>query len=331
MAIDIGRRQFISALGSAASLAWPLTARAQQPPMSVLGLLSAGTADGSTSYIAGLQSGLAENGYVEGRNITIDYRFAEGHFDRFPKMAAELVGRNVNVIAAFSPAAALAAKTATTGIPIVFSIGSDPVKFGLVASFNHPGGNLTGVNFFANSLEAKRLVLFHELVPKAALLALLVNPNNADAAAQLDDLQAAAQTIGQKIIVQNARSEDEIGAAFATLLQRRAEALFVVTDAFLGSQRNQLVALAARHAIPTMYFSRDFADVGGLMSYGTSIVEAYRQTGVYVGKILKGAKPADLPVVQPTKFELVINLKTAKALGLDIPAQLLARADEVIE
>jgi putative ABC transport system substrate-binding protein len=324
------RREFITLLGGAAA-AWPFAARAQQPSMSVLGLLSGGTADGSTSYIAGLQSGLAENGYVEGRNIIIDYRFAEGHFDRFPTMATELVSRHVNVIAAFTPFAARAAKTATTDIPIVFAIGSDPVKLGLVASFNHPGGNLTGVNFFANSLEAKRLVLFHELVPKAALLALLVNPNNADAAAQLDDLQAAAQTIGQKIIIQNARSEDEIEAAFATLVQRRAEALFIVADAFLANRRNQLVALAARHAIPTMYFSRDFADVGGLMSYGTSIVEAYRQTGMYVGKILKGAKPADLPVVQPTKFELVINLKTAKALGLDIPAQLLARADEVIE
>jgi putative tryptophan/tyrosine transport system substrate-binding protein len=320
------RREFIALLGGA-SVAWPLAA--QQPAMRPIGLLSA-QAPGS-SEMAALRQGLAENGYVEGRNITIEYRWAEGQFDRLPALAAELVERRVPVIITTGLTSALAAKAATATIPLVFMAADDPVKFGLVASLSRPGGSATGLNLLTSELTTKRLELARELLPRAATVAVLVNPRSPEAEPQLRDLQTTARAIGQQLRILNASSEPEIEAAFATVVNERDAALLVTNDPLFISRLDQLVALAARHAVPTIYDRRAYTVAGGLLSYGTDYLDGYRKLGVYAAKILNGAKPADLPVEQSTKFELVINLRTAKELGLEVPATLIARADEVIE
>jgi putative ABC transport system substrate-binding protein len=321
------RREFITLLGGAA--AWPLTARAQQPTLPVIGFLHSGSASPAHAAFHG---SLNETGYVDGRSVRIDYRYAGGDYDRLPALAADLVRRQVAVLAASGGVhTALAAKAATATIPIVFANGSDPVKFGLVASLNRPGGNVTGVSFFTAQLEGKRLGLLRELVPQATAIAALVNPANANADNQSKELKEAARTLGLQLHVLNAGSEREIETAFATLAQIRAGALAVASDPFLFARRQQLIVLAARHAVPAIYEWREFAEAGGLVSYGTSLTEAYRQAGSYAGRILKGEKPSDLPVVQTTKFEFVLNLTVAKVLGLDVPPGLSARADEVIE
>jgi len=333
MTARMKRRAFITLLGGAA-VALPLAARAQQPAMPVIGFLDPRSlhytvADQQRAF----RQGLKDAGYVEGESVVIEYRWAEGQIDRLPALAAELVRRRVAVITTGGgPAAALAAKAATTTIPIVFVVGEDPVKLGLVASLARPGGNLTGINLVIGELTAKRLGLLRELVPGAARVAVLVNPaNTANAETTLRDVELAARAMGLQIQVIKASSSREIEAAFATFVGERPDALFVGNDAFLISRRVQLVHLATRHAIPATYTARDFAEVGGLMSYGSNITDAYRQFGVYAGRILKGAKPAELPVVQSTKFELVINLPTARMLGLTVPDKLIAAADEVIE
>jgi putative ABC transport system substrate-binding protein len=315
-------------LGGAA--AWPLAARAQQPALPVVGFLNGGARDTFAPLVDSFLRGLSENGYPDGR-VIIDYRWGEGHFDRLPAMATDLVRSNPMVIAAFGPPAALAAKAATSTVPIVFVTGFDPVQAGLVASLNRPGGNVTGVHVFLIGLEGKRLGLLRELVPNAALIGLLINPRSPDSEAQSNSLQVAARAVGQGILVVEVGSDDEFDSAFAVLVQRRASALVVAADQFFSVRRERLIVLAARHAIPAIYELRDYALAGGLMSYGTSLLDGYYQNGVYVGRILKGAKASELPVVQSTKFEFVINLKTARTLGLDLPPMLLARADEVIE
>jgi putative ABC transport system substrate-binding protein len=322
------RRQFITLLGGAAAT-WPLAARAQQPAMPVIGHLMVGPP--AAHLTATFREGLAELGYVEGRNVSIEYRHADNQYDRLPGLAAELVQRQVNVIAAFTTPPALAAKAATTTLPIVFMAADDPVKLGLVASFSRPGGNATGVSFLFSELGPKQLGLLHELVPRAVRFGLLVNPHNANAESVKQEVTEAASAIGGEITIVEASDSRGIEAAFATLVRNRVEALVVGTDPFFFRRRVQLTTLATRHGLPAVYNARDYAEAGGLMSYGTSLPEAFRQTGVYAGRILKGAKPADLPVVQSTKFVFVINLPTARALGLDIPSTLLARADEVIE
>jgi len=325
------RREFIAALGGVAA-AWPLAARAQQPAMPVVGYLNLGSPESDASRLTGLRRGLNETGYVEGRNFVIEYRWAGNQADRLPALVAELVQLRVAVIVTAGLPPALAAKAATTSIPIVFGVGADPAQLGLVASLNRPGGNLTGFNAFTNELAAKGLALLHELVPSTAAIGFLVNPNN-PAASEVTtrDVLAAAPVMGLKIEILKAGTDREIDAAFVRLVQARTEALLVGADLFFNSRIEQIVALAARHAIPTMYSYREFVVAGGLISYGMSLVEQYRQVGLYTGRILKGEKPADLPVIQATKFELIINLKTAKALGLQIPDRLLALADEVIE
>jgi putative ABC transport system substrate-binding protein len=324
------RREFITLLGGVAA-AWPLAARAQQAAVPVIGFLSSLSAPVTSKRIASFGQGLSETGYVAGRDFTIEQRLAEGQYERLPELAADLVSRRVNLIAALAPPAVFAAKTATTTIPIVFVGALDPVKAGLVASLNRPGGNVTGVTFIGASLGAKRLELARELVPNVGIIALLTHPNSPDALEELRDLNTAAKAIGQELLVVSATSDREFEAAFASIVQHRAGALLIGQDPFLFQAGGQLVALAARHGIPAIYGNSELVSAGALISYGASLPDAWRLAGVYAGRILKGAKPADLPVVQPTKFELIINLKTAKALGLDVPPTLLARADEVIE
>jgi putative ABC transport system substrate-binding protein len=324
------RREFITLLGSTA-VAWPLAARAQQAAMPVIGYLNLGSPESDASRLAGLRRGLNQTGYVEGRNLAIEYRWAANQADRLPALAADLVQLRVAMVVAAGVLSALAAKAATTSIPIVFSIGTDPVQLGLVASLNRPGGNLTGFNNLAGELGAKGLAMLHDLVPGMATIGFLENPNNPSSELRARDVQAAAPALGLQVQILKASSDREIDAAFVSLVQSRIGALFVENDAFFFSRIEQLVALAARHAIPAMYSFREFAPAGGLMSYGPSVTEQYRQVGLYAGRILKGERPADLPVMQPTKVELIINLKTAKTLGLEVPAKLLALADEVIE
>jgi ABC-type uncharacterized transport system substrate-binding protein len=323
------RRTFISLLGGAA--AWPLAARAQQPGMPVIGFMNVGTPGGSANQLAAFRQGLGATGYVEKQSVTIEYRWADGQHDRLPTLAANLVQRAVTVIAATSTPAALAAKAATTTIPIVFETAGDPVKLGLVASVNRPGRNITGVTQLSSELVSKRLGLLQNLVPTAKAIALLVNPTDPRAESQASDMQEAARALGLQIHILKASTEAEIGPAFANLAQLRADALFVGTGELFRRRPEHFAVLAARQGVPAIYQYREFVSAGGLMSYGASITDAYRLAGTYTGQILKGVKPADLPVLQPTKFELAINLQTAKALGLDIPQTLLAIADEVIE
>jgi putative ABC transport system substrate-binding protein len=332
MAIRIRRREFIATLGGAA-VAWPLAARAQQAAIPVIGLVTGGSPEAAVRMGGGFRRGLNEGGYVEGQNVTVEYQWLDGQYDRLPSLMADLVRRRVAVIATpGSNPAALAAKAATTTIPIVFGVGADPIELGLVASLARPGGNATGINFFVADIAAKRLGLLHDLVPKAVRIAVLINPANASTAeATLRDMPEAARAIGLQIVVLNASTGREIEAAFATLVRDRADALFVGADAFFNSRRVQLANMAARHAIPTAFAVREYVDAGGLMSYGTSLADMYRHVGAYSGRILKGARPADLPVLQSTKFELVINLQTARMLGLTVPDKLLVAADEVIE
>jgi putative ABC transport system substrate-binding protein len=328
--LAVKRREFITLIGSAA--AWPLAAGAQQLAMPVIGFLSGRSPAESAYAVKVFHQGLKEGGYVEGQNAAIEYRWAEGHYDRLPALAADLVGRQVAVIVALGGnAPAQAAKAATTRIPIVFVSGGDPVSGGLVASFNRPSGNVTGVSWIATALVPKRLELLRRMAGNSAMIGALVNPSYPDHDLQLRELKEAAAAIGQEINIVHAATPHDIDTAFASLVQQGAGALIVANDPFFLSLRDQIVALAAHHSLPAIYFAREFAVAGGLISYATSLADALRQGGIYTGKVLKGARPADLPVMQPTKFELVINLKTAKALGLTVPTALLSTADEVIE
>jgi putative ABC transport system substrate-binding protein len=326
----IGRREFITLIGSAAA-AWPLAARGQQPAMPVIGFLSSSALADRARYLTPFRQGVRETGYVEGQNVAIEYRWAQDEYDRLPDLAADLVRSQVTVIAAHDTSSAIAAKTATTTIPIVFVSGGDPVKLGLVASLNRPGGNATGVSFVNAALGAKHLGLLHELQPRAVRVAVLVDPNFPVTASFISDVQAAASSIGKQIEVLEVPTGRDIDTAFASLAQKPTDALLVAPSPLLNNRRVQLVTLAAYHRVPAIYSWREAAEAGGLMSYGTSLSDAYRQAGVYTGRVLKGEKPADLPVIQSSKFEFVINLNTAKAFGLSFPPGLLAIADEVIE
>ena len=323
------RREFITLLGGAA-VVWPLAARGQQPRMPVIGFLRSTSLADATHLVMSFRQGLQETGYVAGDNVAIEYRSAEDHLDRLPALVADLIGLQAAVIVG-NHNAALAAKAATKVVPIVVVTGADPVRDGLVASINRPGANVTGVSFLAIELGPKRLDLLRQLVPNAATIAMLAYPDTPDTEAERRDVQAAAQAIGQQLIVLDIKSDRDIETAFATLVQRGASAMLAGIGSFTFSHRERIVTLAAKHAIPTIYGSREYVAAGGLMSYSTSIPDAYRQAGIYTGRILKGEKPADLPVMEPTKFELIINLKTAKALGLDVPDKVLALANEVIE
>ena len=320
------RRDFITLVAAA----WPLTARAQQPAMPVIGFLNGEKSSEYAKYVAAFRQGLNETGIVEGQNARLEFRWAEGHRERMTELAADLVARQVAVIVA-TGGSNLIAKAATSTIPIVCAVGADPVQLGLVESINRPGGNITGISVFTTTLEAKRLELLHELVPRASVIGVLFDPNWSGASNQLPEVEEAARKIGQAIKVLNVSSEADIEASFTNLTQARAGALSVTGNPFFLSRREQIIALAARHGIPAVYELRAFAEAGGLMTYGPSLTDVYRQIGIYTARVLKGEKPADLPVLQPTKFELVINLKTAKALGLTLPPSLLATADEVIE
>jgi putative tryptophan/tyrosine transport system substrate-binding protein len=325
------RREFFTLIGGA--VAWPCAARAQQAAMPIVGLVGPRSPEESTRLVAAFRKALNETGYIEAQNVMVEYHWLEGKYDRLPALMADLVRRRVAVIAtpAFT-AAAPVAKAATTTIPIVFGVAEDPVKLGLVASFARPGGNATGIDFLASEVMAKRLGLLHDLVPKAVRIAVLINPANAPTAeTTLRETSEAAHGLGLQIQILNASSSREIEVAFATLVRERPDALFIAPDGFFSSRRVQIVTLAAHHRVPAAYFSREFVEVGGLMSYGSDISDVYRQVGVYTGQILKGAKPADLPVVQSTKLEFVINMQTAKVLGLEVPPQLLASVDEAIE
>jgi len=327
---DLRRREFITLLGGAA-VAWPLAAGAQQQAMPVVGFLNATSPDGYADRLRGFRQGLKESGYIEGENVAVEYHWAEDQSDRLPALAANLVRRRVAVIAATSTSPALAAKAATTSIPIVFMVAEDPVRLGLVASLARPGNNATGINFYTGELTAKRLELLRELVPAATRVAVLINSANVSTETTLREVESAARGMGLQMRVVRAGTRQEIDAAFEALARERTDALFVGLDPFLNSRRVQLAQLATHHRIPAVYSARDIAEAGGLMSYGTNITDAFRQVGVYTGRILKGAKPADLPVVQASRFELVINAHTARMLGLTVPDKLLAAADEVIE
>jgi ABC-type uncharacterized transport system substrate-binding protein len=331
MAIHIGRREFVVTLGGAAA-AWPLEARAQQPEMPIIGFMSARGPEDSAYLVQAFHRGLAEGGFVEGQNVAIEFRWAHGQYNRLPAIAADLVSRRVNVITAIGgDPSALAAKGATSSIPIVFGIGGDPVAAGLVESFNRPGGNVTGVTLLTSQMEPKRLGLLRELAPGAPVIGILLNPNFGPATFQLQQIEEAARGVGQRIAVARASTDEELDAAFATLVKERVDALLVAADPYFDTRRERIVAFAARQRLPAIYQFREFAVAGGLLTHGINLPDVYRQYGVYTGKILKGAKPADLPVLQPTKFETVINLKTAKALGIKISDNLLSLADEVIE
>jgi putative tryptophan/tyrosine transport system substrate-binding protein len=331
MASHIGRRKFLATLLGGAAASWPLAARAQQSAMPVIGYLSTGSPESDGFRLNAFRRGLNETGYVEGQNVAIEYRWAQAQYDRLSALAADLVRRQVTVIYAMGTPSGFAAKQATTTIPIVFNLGVDPVTFGLVASLNRPGSNATGIALLNVELMGKRLELLRELVPTVASIALLVNPTSANTEPETRDAGEATRTLGLQLNVLNVTNESEIDIAFATLARQRASALVISTDTFFTNRRDQLVALAARHGVPAIYAYREFALAGGLMSYGTNVTDSHRQAGVYTGRILKGEKPADLPVQQITKVELIINLKTAKALGLTVPLPLSGRADEVIE
>ena len=331
MAASIARRQFISALGGTA-VAWPFAARARQSAMPVVGVLSSTSPDATADLLAAFHQGLKETGYIEHQNVTIEYRYADGQYGRLPTLAAELVHAKVGVIFAWATPAAQAVKAATSTIPFVFTSGGDVIASGLVASLNRPGGNATGVNLFTQTVEAKKLELIGKLVPTVTRIAFLSNPNNAATAGKIKEVQEAARILDLQLHILNASSDSEIDLAFDSLVQQQLAALVVQADPFYDdNQRHHIVSLAARHSIPAIYGQREYARDGGLISYGTSLPDAFREVGIYVGRILNGEKPAELPVVQPTKFEFVINLKAAKALGLSVPSTLLAIADEVSE
>ena len=324
------RREVITLIGGAAS--WPIAARAQQAAMPVIGFMHTASADQFTHLVSAFRTGLKEVGYIEGQNVVIEYRWAEGQYDRLPKFAADLVARQVSVLAATGgDQSGLAAKATNTTIPIVFEVGGDPVQLGLVASLNRPGGNLTGTTLLSAELAPKRLELLHDLVPKAINVALLVNPTSPDADAQAKELQAVAPAVGMQVQVFQAGNDSDLDDAFAAMAERNANALVLQADPFFTNRRDRLVSLANRHAIPAMYPFREFATAGGLMTYGADIAEVFRETGVYTGRILRGQSPADLPVLQPTKFDLVLNLKAAKALGITVPLTLQMTANDVIE
>ena len=325
------RREFLSLIGGAA-IAWPLAARAQKTTTPLIGWLASGTSEGYAPFAAAFRQGLSKTGYVEGQNVAIEYRWAEGQNDQLPALAADLVRRQVAIIAAAGTPSAFAAKAATATIPVVFSTGLNPVEAGLVASLHRPGGNITGVSNFVAVLVAKQFELLHELIPNSGVFGVLLNPTDPYISPYITrDVQAAGRTLKREIQILNASTEDQIDAAFSTFAQLRAGAVIIGADTFFVSRRDQLIALAARHAIPTVYFLRDFVAAGGLMSYGSNLADSYRLVGVYVGRILKGEKPTDMPVQQPTKIELFINLKTAKTLGITVPPSMQARADEMIE
>ena len=325
------RREFITLLGGAAAT-WPLAARAQQSAMPVIGFMSGRSLEDSAHLVAAFRQGLGEAGFVEGQNIAIEYRWGLGQYDRMPTLAADLVNRGVAVLVGVGgDVSGLAAKQATSTIPVVFGSGSDPVKAGLVESLSRPGGNATGYSLLTNEMEPKRLGMLHDLVPGAAVIGVLLNPNFPPAARQLQDLEEAARTIGLRLFISKANSDEELNAAFTSLVQQRVGALLVAADPYFDTRRDRIIVFAEQNRLPTMYHFREYAIAGGLISYGPSITDMYRQAGIYTARILKGAKPADLPVLQPTKFEFVINMKTARALGLAIPAGLISFVDEVIE